>query len=521
MRRLCLVLAAALAASACEEPVVVPPKPPIVEPPATPSATPVATNADPLGDKPQLSPPKAFEPEAPAQFKLPNGATVWLFERHSLPMVSVTIALPSGSAADPKDKPGLAHITADMMDEGAGTRSAVELSSAINSLGATLSLGAQADGSTASLTVLKKNLKPAFEILSDVVVRPRFDDKEWKRVSDIWKNELKKRKDDPALVARVIAGAVAFGIDTPYGHPSNGLSAAAAKIDLASVKAFHKAHWRPDQAVLVVAGDVTKSELEALAGAALAEWKAPADKAEVVTPPPSKASDAKIVLVDRKDAPQSTIGFVREGPAASDPKAPLLDLINTALGASFTSRLNQNLREDHGYTYGARSGFTEMRGRGMFFARAAVRTDVTGKALAEMLKELDKMAASGLTADELGKVKAQDRAELVQQYETVNAVSGRLGTLALLGLPPGFDASATRARQAGTLAQVNELASAVGRSAGTIIVVGPKKDVLPQLAEIGFADPELWDAEGQPLKGAVAKAPPIKAQPTKPTKPKK
>lgn len=472
-------------------------------PPAPPPAAP-----DTLGPKPALAPAAAFTPPAPQVFTAANGLTVWLLERRAVPLVSVSVTIPTGAAADPKEAQGLAWITANMLDEGAGTRSAVQISTAIDDLGGNLATGAMADGSFANLSVLKKNFGAAFKIFSDVVARPKLDAKEWKRVSDLWKNDLKKRASDPDDVARVVASASLFGSDTPYGHPTDGRAATAATINLAAVKAFHASAWRPDQATLVVVGDISKDEvLAAVDDSALKAWKAPkAPKSAPVVPPPPPAGKLRLVLVDRPaDAAQSVIAVLREGVTASDPRSPLLDLINTALGGSFTSRLNQNLREEHGWTYGAGSRFAETRGTGSFSARASVVTEATGPALEQMLLELNKMASAGLSDDEVSKVLAQDRADLVQGYEGVGGIAWRLAKLSMLGLPPAFDADASRARQQATRARLGELATLVDPRATTILIVGPRSAVVPQLAAIklpgGLAlpAPELWDAEGYPL----------------------
>ncbi|MEO7327496.1 MAG: pitrilysin family protein, partial [Minicystis sp.] len=390
------------------------------------------------------------------------------------------------------------------LDEGAGSRNAVELSTAITNLGATLSTGAGADGSFVSASCLKKNFKAVFEILSDVVARPRFETKEWERVSELWKNDLKKRAQEPLLVSRVVMRAVLYGSSAPYGRPVDGRVADAKAVKLDEVKSFYAERWRPDQATLVVTGDIAKDELLALIEASLGAWKSPAS-----APPELPAAIAtvqpkppRLVLVDRPDAPQSVIAVVREGVPAADPRAPMLTLVNTALGGSFTSRLNQNLREDHGWTYGARSSFSENRGLGSFSAGAAVVTEATGKAMDELLKELVKMAASGLSDVEMGKVKAQDRADLVQSYESVGECSARLGTLAMLGLAPGFDGAASVARQGAGRDEIAALAARVDPKRASIVVVGPKATVVPQLEAIGLRDPELWDAEGFPKKGA-------------------
>jgi zinc protease len=505
-------LVAALVASTslvvgCEENL---PPPVVPTPPGAASTTapPPPAGPDALGPKPTLAPAKPFDPPAPQVFTAANGMTVWLLERRALPLVAVMLAIPTGSAADPRAEQGLAWITANMLDEGAGARSAVQISTAIDDLGGTLSTGASADGSFASLSVLKKNFGAAFKIFSDVVARPKLDAKEWKRVSDLWKNDLKKRASDADDVARVVAPSVLFGSDTPYGHPADGRTATAAKIDLATVKSFYSSAWRPDQATLVVAGDISKDEvLAAIADGALQGWKAPKTaKRDPVVPPPPAVGALRVVLVDRPaDAAQAVISVVREGVAASDPRAPLLDLVNTALGGGFTSRLNQNLREEHGWTYGAGSRFSETRGVGSFTARASVVTEATGPALEQMLLELDKMATAGLSEEEVAKVLAQDRADLVQGYEGVGGIAGRLAKLSMLGLPPEFDAAASRARQQATQARLGELAAVVNPKATTIVVVGPRAAVLPQLAKIKLPNgqplpaPESWDAEGYPM----------------------
>lgn len=508
-RRFCaLVLTSASMILGCEEGLPAP----VVPTPPTPTASasvavapPPPAAPDALGPKPALAAPKAFDPPAPQVFTTANGMTVWLLERRALPLVAVTLAIPTGAAADLKEAQGLAWITASMLDEGAGTRSAVQISTAIDDLGGSLTTNATLDGSFANLSVLKKNFGAAFKIFSDVVARPKLDAKEWKRVSDLWKNDLKKRASDADEVARVVAPAALFGSDTPYGHPVDGRTATAEKISLATVKSFYTSAWRPDQATLVVAGDITKDEvLKAIDQGALKAWKAPkTPKLAPVVPPPPPAGSLRLVLVNRPaDAAQSMIAVMREGVAASDPRAPLLDLVNTALGGSFTSRLNQNLREEHGWTYGAGSRFAETRGLGSFTARASVVTEATGPALEQMLLELNKMATAGLSDDELAKVLAQDRAELVQSYEGVSGIAGRLAKLSMLGLPPEFDASASRARQQATRAHLGELARAVDPKATTIVVVGPRAAVLPQLAAIKLPGglklpaPELWDAEG-------------------------
>jgi predicted Zn-dependent peptidase len=472
-------------------------KPPLpVEP-----KDPVPQTVDVLGEKPQLSSPIPFKAPEPEVYQTEQGMTVWLIERHALPVVSFSLSIPTGAADDPPGKAGLAHMSAGMMDEGAGDRGAIEISDTINDLGADMWTSVGRDGSRASLTVLSRNLDEAFEVYADVVARPRFEEKEFQRVHKQWLDGLTRRNDSVSSVARVVRAAVLYGPGTPYGHPSSGLIDTAKKIDLEGAKAFYRAAWRPDQATLVVGGDITREKLDALLAKHFDDWVKPKEPAPPrISLPKPLSKRPKLVLVDRPGAPQSVITIIGDGVPADSEDGPLLDLVNTALGGSFTSRLNQNLREDHGWTYGARSGFVETRGVGPFVASSAVFTNVTAPALREMLAEIDKMAASGLTDDEYKKVRARDLTDLIETNETLGSLVGRLSSLGILGLGYEHDAQASQARQAASKAELDALAKRyLDTSKMSIIIVGPKDQVLPQLKTLGMDDPEMWSVEGRPL----------------------
>jgi predicted Zn-dependent peptidase len=206
------------------------------------------------------------------------------------------------------------------------------------------------------------------------------------------------------------------------------------------------------------------------------------------------------VLVDRPDAPQSVVTVAHAGVAASHASAPLLDLVNTALGGSFTSRLNQNLREDRGWTYGARSAFLETRGNGSFVARASVFTNVTAASVRQIVAELERMARRGLSPREHHKVRARDLTGLVEASETIQGIAGRLSSLAMLELPADFDAQASAARQAASRDQLTALAAQyLDTSALSVVVVGPKEQLAVQLRALGMGEPELYDPEGKPV----------------------
>ena len=470
--------------------------------PLTGNQPPPPPSADPLRDKPTLAAPTPYLAPPTTVFETSEGLTVWLVERPSLPIVALSLSVPVGSAQDPPGKGGLCHITTAMLDEGAGDRDAIDISTEINDLGAELGAQVSLDGSQVTLTVLRKHLARAFPIFSDVVIRPRFDAAEYKRVSGLWLDGLRSRSDEPTTVARLVRAAALYGPDTPYGHPTDGYLDTAQAIDVGDIKAFHHASWRPDRALLVAAGAVTRAELERLIAEHLGSWTKPSTPLPASAPPPTPLQGRpRLVLVDRQDAPQAVVSVTRPGVAAAQPDAALLELVNTALGGSFTSRLNQNLREDHAWSYGARSAFVETRGVGPFVAQSSVFTNVTAAALREMLSEIDRMAASGLTEDELRKVRARDLTDTIETHETVDGLVSRLTSLGILGLPPDHDSRASRVRQKASLRDLARLASRyLSTKDATIVVVGPAEQLLPQLRALDVGEVERWSPEGRPLR---------------------
>jgi predicted Zn-dependent peptidase len=408
------------------------------------------------------------------------------------------MTVPSGASSDPKDRAGLAYVTASMLDEGAGARGAIDLARAIDNLGAHITTDANADASFVSLTVTKRNFARAFALFGDVVARPRFEAVEFKRVKDLWYNELLEREKDPDATARVVYRVVLFGSEHPYGHAWDGSPQSAKAVTLEDIKRFYAAAWRPDRATLVCAGDVTPQELGSAMAAAFASWKAPATApADPLAPPPPKGPWPRLVLVDRADAPQAVIATLRPGLAASSADLPAMWRVNEAIGGGFTSRLNQDLRETRGYTYGARSRYSISRGPGQVVAWANVVTDKTGDALRAMLDDLHKFAEGGLLPDELARTRSRARGDLVSVYETVEGIAGHLAADASLGLPPDYQAKASEARDAADKALLDRLAKQFyGPDGAIIVVVGPRARVQPMVEALGFPSPEIRDAEG-------------------------
>lgn len=498
-----LALAAVcLLAAACEPPA--PPKrpsPPESSPPgASPRAAVAPPPANPLGPKPEPAAPAPYVPDAPRVRTLKSGLTVWVLERHAVPLVSMTLVVPGGAARDPRGKHGLAAITANMLDEGAGRRGALDLARHFESLGAELSTGATADYSFAQLTVLKRNLRAVWPAYVDVFAKPSLLPADFARVRELWRNELKARRAEPEDVARVAGLALHYGLDHPYGHPPEGTLRGAAAITVADVAAEYARAYRADVATLVIVGDVADADLTALEPELdrFARGAAPrgaAPPAREVPPAPAPVR-RRVVVVDRPGAPQSVVSLLLPAVPAGHDEAPLLSRANIALGGSFTSRLNQDLREERGLTYGASSRLSFSRGAGVFVAHAAVQTDKTQEALAALMADVVAYAHGGPTPAETEKTRLVARADLVEAFEGVSPASSRLARLAGVGLPHDHDTRTSPRRDGATRA---ELADAARRwldpTRGAVLVVGPKATVLKALEPLKLGPAETLTIE--------------------------
>jgi predicted Zn-dependent peptidase len=456
-----------------------------------------------MGNKPELKEPRSFTPPVARVASVAPFAAAWLLERHTLPLVSVRLVVPAGSAADPPGKAGLAALTAEMMEQGSGKRGSLEIARAVEELGASLETWTTRDASGARLDVTKDQLGPALAILAEVAGKPRFEASEWKRVKSLWIGDLKNRAADADAVAQQAAAAVIFGAEHPYGHLPEGTLREVESLSLEDVKKFHAAQWRPDRATLVVAGDLGADELQTLVPSAFSDWKPGKGTAPAaVQPGPPLAPAPRLVVVDRPGSAQTALRVLWHGPPAADRGQPALELVNIPLGGSFTSRLNQNLRETHGWTYGARSSVPFLRGPGALSAGASVQTEVTGPALGELLKELAGIAASGPSELELDKARAQARTDDMGIWETAAGAADRLATLAGAGLGPQRDSVASVAREAMGLEETQRAAAAFEPGTATILAVGDLAAIREQLAALGLPEPELRDVEGRALAGA-------------------
>jgi len=433
------------------------------------------------------------------QATLANGLRLVVVEMHEVPVVDVTVLVDAGSVHDPADLPGLATFTANMLDEGAGRRGALEIAEEVAYLGAQLNTAAGFDVATVTLHVPKRRLEPALDLLADILLRPTFADSEITRQHDLRVAALLQLRDQPVQMAGVAFPAIVFGSAHPYGRPLNGTDSSTALLSRARVRRFYDTVYRPNGAQLLVVGDVTLTEIRRLIDQRFGAWAR--GDVPVVAEAKAPAPPARtIYLVDKPGAPQSVIRIGHAGVARATPDYFALEVLNTILGGSFTSRLNQNLRETHGYTYGASSSFAMRRMAGPFTASASVVTDKTDSSLVEFLKELRRIRDEAVPPAELEKAKSYIVLGLPGNFETTGGSAAQYRDLLIYDLPLDYYASYMAGITAVTAADVQRVARRyVDPDHFAIVVVGDRSLIesgIQALNEGPIARRDLW---GNPL----------------------
>jgi len=471
-------------------------------PPAAPGAPERETPDAPFRQQaPTAGPEPTFTPPHWKRFKLKNGLEVFLVEFHDLPLIDLNLMIKTGGAANPPDRAGLADLTANMLDEGSKTRSALEIADQIASLGATLSTGGTWDASNVSLSTLTKNLDAALAIFADVVQNPAFDPKEFGRVRDNLLTAIARRKDSPPTVATLALTRVLYGAKHPYGWPVSGAEAAIKKLTPADLRAFYDANYHPNNAALIVAGDTTEATLRGKLEAAFKPWRAKRVGAHKLPAPAGTATETKIYLIDKADAPQSSIRVGLVGIERQSPDYFPVTVMNLIFGGGFY-RLDLNLREGKGWTYGARSTFDSRRAPGPFSAGGEFVAPHSADSVAEILKELNNIRDSDVTDAEISRAKDQIIKSFPARFATRANVAAQLAELAVFGFPDSYVADYTRKIAAVTKDDVRRVARKyLDPNRLSIVVVGDRKSIEAPLAKL--APVELRDLDGDPI-AAVA-----------------
>ena len=477
-RIVCLILATAMGACAGR---------------SRPAAT--AAGADSFrAEPPPPGPPPEFAVPVPERRVLENGLTMLVVSKRDLPLVHVGIVARGGSSADPAALPGLAGFFGDMLEAGTMTRSAQRLAEEIEALGASLRVEVDEDALFVGAVALTENSAAALEILADVVQRPAFLPEEIERVRRRRLAALAEERDDPDSLATRVFQQLIFG-PHPYGHSVLGESEAIARIGRADLLAFAEHYLRPANVVILLVGDVAPAAAFAGVERCFGAWTGLVGPEP--PPPAPRVQPPETVLVPRPEAPQSELRVGQLGVARSHPDYFNLLIMNAVLGGLFNSRINMNLREAKGYTYGAYSSFEFNRAPGAFVVQTAVRTDATVPAIREVLAEVDRMRREPVAAAELEDAKNSYALSLPAMFQTVDRLAAMMARIWIFDLPLDYYRQVPGRIRAVSADDVRRVASEhLDSEQLSIVVVGDPGQVGASLQKLGRGEVELWRSDG-------------------------
>jgi predicted Zn-dependent peptidase len=445
----------------------------------------IAQSAPDRTRPPMIGPPPRLNLPEIQRRMLSNGLAVWLVESHEVPLVQVNLLVKAGAGDDPAGKFGLASLTAAMLDEGAGSRNALELADAVDFLGASLATTASFDASAVRLNVPVARVKDALPLMADVILRPTFPDAELERLRQERLTALLQAKDDPASVAPMAFARTVFGATHRYGTGVAGTETTLKAFTVPDLKTFHASKYQPGNAVLIVVGDVKLDAIVPLLETQFGSWKG-TNPTRTPVPQAPQVAQGQITIVDMPDAAQSQIRIGWVGVPRATPDYFTIEVLNTILGGSFTSRLNQNLREEHQFSYGASSRFDMRLSAGAFQAGAGVQTDKTAEALREFFNELNGILKP-VSADELAKAKNYAALSFPSEFETSGDLSAKMEEMVVYGLPDSYFGSYVDNLQKVTAAAVQKAAETyIQPKRFAVVVVGDRKVIEPGIRALNL-----------------------------------
>lgn len=429
---------------------------------------------------------RPFEFPMVACDRLPNGLALVHARHGDLPLVTLSLVIAAGGTEEPAAQAGLASLTANALSSGTASRSADEVAWAIESLGIHLDTHASWDAAFVRMTAPTGRLEEAAVLFADVVRHAAFPESEITRLREQQLAGIIQRRKQPGTLAGDVTARTIFERDVPWARPLVGTSSTVRALDRDAVARFYAKHFVPGGAALVVVGDIERAAARALAERMFGDWQGAAP-ARSTYPASGALARPAVVVVDRPSAVQSEIRIGDVGVERTSPDYFPLLVMNTVLGGSFTSRLNMNLREKHGFTYGARSGFTMRRQPGPFMVQTAVANDVTGRAIAESLGEIERLREGGATESELSSARDYLSGVLPLQLQTTSQLAARLDDLVVYDLPIDWFRDYRRRIADVTADDVLRVARTYLRPERfAIVVVGAAKEVTPQLEQLAL-----------------------------------
>jgi zinc protease len=437
---------------------------------------------------PEPGPSRSYTFPAIEKSALPNGLRVWTVRHAQVPIVAFMLLVRRGAAADPVGKEGLAAVTADMLDEGSGDRTAIDMHEAIARLGAQFDTDIGSDATAASVTVLSRFADRAVTLLSDMVVRPALREADFARVRQLRLHRLTQIRDMPSALADRAFLKLLYGIH-PYGHSPIGSEASLASMSVEDVRAFHARAIRPSDATLLAVGDCDHAAIERFTRDAFADWTGAADG--VIVSDGDWPRGARLNVVPRPGAPQSELRIGHVSVSRDTPDYHALLVANAILGGQFVSRINLKLREEKGVTYGARTAFEFRRRPGPFALQVSVQTSATATAIEESIREIDEIRGTRpATAEELSLGISGITRGYARNFETADQIARAAMQLALYDLPEDYYAQFVPCIERITIDEVSRvMAEHVDPARLTTLIVGDLDAIGPDLQGLGLGEP--------------------------------
>lgn len=450
--------------------------------------------------EPSLGADRPFVAPSVKSAKLENGMDVFVVEKPELPKVVVSFATRAGSVSDADGKGGVASMAARVLRRGTKTRNAVQIDETLGDLGTGLGSGSSRESSNVSFDVLKRNLDPAMTVMADVVMNPSFPADEFDREKKLVLDGLAQAANNPNAVANRVATMVAFGADHPYGRPSGGLPSTVNAITRDDLVRFHATNWKPGSSAVIFVGDITLAEATASARKHFGSWSggaAPVINVPAIKPMPT----GKVYLIDKPGAAQTVVAHVLKGIERKSPDYYALTLANTVYGGGFGTRLNLNLREDKGWSYGVFAFPQHFLKAGMWVASGGVQTNKTKESVAEFMKELRYIAGEKpITETEFANAKQSKVRGYAQQFEAYGRITGQIADLWLAGLPMTTLQAETDEIGKLQIGPVNSVAAKYAAVPGTsIVLVGDLSVIRAGIQELNLGEIVLLDVEGKPI----------------------
>jgi zinc protease len=445
---------------------------------------------------PELGPPPRVSLPPIVTRQLANGLKLMIVEQHELPLADFVLLVGSGGTADPTGKTGVANLTAAMLREGTTTRKSLDIADQTSFLGISLFPQASWESSTLSLHTPTAQLDSALALFADVALHPSFPANEFERIKKNRLTELLQLRDQGPAIANLAFPAILYGTAHPYGSPLIGTETSVTGLTTADLQSYYQANFKPNNSTLIIVGDVTPAQIEQKINALFGNWQR-GDVAQLTYGEPPKSSATTIYLIDKPGAAQSSFRIGAVGVPRSTQDYFALTVMNTILGGSFSSRLNQNLREARGYTYGAGSRFDMRRAAGPFTASAEIVSAKSDSALLEFMKELNGIRQL-VPADELSRAKRYLQLQLPGNFETTQEIAAALVPVALYGLPLDYYNNYVQSVEAITQADVARVAQQyINPGSLAIVIVGDRKTIEQALKSTNVGPISIRDMTGQ------------------------